>query len=303
MKIAFAGSPAAAATVLRHLDSTAHEVAVVVTQPDRRRGRSGRPRPTAVGELAEERGLRLLRPSSINDDEVLDEMRTRAVGALAVVAFGQILREPLLSEWPCLNVHFSLLPAYRGAAPVERAIIDGVDETGVTIMRMDEGLDTGPTIATRHLRLAPTDTGGEVTERLAALGGPALVEALDAVEAGRLVTTPQPEDGVSFAPRIVAEDRALDPAQTAQAVADRVRALAPHIGATLTIDGEPFKIWTAFPRPGLRPARPLETHESGLALRCADGAVLIEELQPPGRGPMAAADFLRGWRGDLALSA
>lgn len=303
MKIAFAGSPAAAATVLRHLDSTSHDVAVVVTQPDRRRGRSGRLRRTAVGELAEERGLRLLRPSSINDEEVLEEFRTREVRALAVVAFGQILREPLLSEWPCLNVHFSLLPAYRGAAPVERAIIDGVDETGVTIMRMDEGLDTGPTIATRTLRVAPSDTGGEVTERLADLGGPALVEALDAVEADRLITTPQPEEGVSMAPRIMAEDRALDPGQTARAVADRVRALAPHIGATLTIDGEPFKVWAASPRPELRPERPLEAHEDGLALRCLDGAVLIEQLQPPGRGPMAATDFLRGWRGDLALGA
>ncbi|MGI9539808.1 MAG: methionyl-tRNA formyltransferase, partial [Miltoncostaeaceae bacterium] len=242
MKIAFAGSPAAAATVLRHLDASDHDIRVVVTQPDRRRGRSGRPRPTVVGQLAHERGLHLLRPSSINDDEVLDEFRARGVGALAVVAFGQILREPLLSEWPCLNVHFSLLPAYRGAAPVERALIDGVAETGVTIMRMDEGLDTGPTIATRPLPVGPPDTGGEVTERLADLGAPALVEALSAVEADRLVVKPQPEEGVSLAPRIVAEDRALDPSRTAEEVANRIRALAPHIGATLVIDGEPFKI-------------------------------------------------------------
>ncbi len=303
MRVAFAGSPAAAATVLDHLVSTRHRLALVITQPDRSRGRSSRLVPTAVAEAAEEHGIPVLKPTSINDEFVLAAMREADLGALAVAAFGQILREPLLSEWLCLNVHFSLLPKYRGAAPVERAIMDGVSRTGVTIMRMDEGLDTGPIALAASVEIGPDDDAMGLTGRLAGVGGPLLADTLDAAEDGSLSLAPQPEEGVSYAAKITAEDRSLNPERPARAVVDHVRALAPHVGATIVIGGHALKVWAAKVHDGDRLARPVEARDGRLLVRCADGAVELLQVQPPGRGRMGADAFLRGWRGDLTPGA
>ena len=207
----------------------------------------------------------------------------------------------MLDRWPCLNVHFSLLPAYRGAAPVERALMDGADRTGVTIMEMDPGMDTGPIVATAAVDVGPEETGGALTERLSELGAPMLVAAVDDLAAGRLRSAPQPEEGVSYAPKIVADDRILDPAEPARRLADRVRALAPHIGATCVIDGQPFKVWVA--RPLERPAPAGLAVEEGarLVMGAAEGGLELLELQPPGKTRMPAATFLRGYRGALEL--
>ncbi len=302
MRVAFAGSPDAAVPPLRALAASRHEVSVVVTQPDKARGRSRRPTPTPVGAAADELGLPVLRPATVNDPAVVEEIAAGGAQALVVVAFGQILRDAVLSRWPCINVHFSLLPAYRGAAPVERALMDGVERTGVTIMLMDAGLDTGPMIAAEETRVAEDDDAGSLVARLSAMGGPMLVRALDDLEAGRLESRPQPADGVSIAPKITAEDRVLDLSRPAPELARRIRALSPHIGAVATIGGEPFKVWAATALPGPAPAG-LSVDDGRLVAGCGEGSLEIRELQPPGRGRMDAASFLRGWRGSLEWGA
>jgi methionyl-tRNA formyltransferase len=302
MRVAFAGSPQAAVAPLRALVAGGHEVAVVVTQPDKARGRSGTPSPTPVAEAAEELGIPVLRPRTINDPEVVEAIAASGAEALAVAAFGQILREGVLSRWRCINVHFSLLPAYRGAAPVERAIIDGARSTGVTIMQMDAGLDTGPTLASRRVEIGEDEDAGSLTTRLSELGGPLLAEVLDELAAGRLQPVPQPEEGVSLAPKITAEDRPLDLSRPAVALARQVRALAPHVGATLVIDGQRFKVLRARALPEDAPA-PLAGEGGRLVAATGEGALELLELQPPGKGRMEAAAFLRGWRGPLEVGA
>ena len=301
MRVAFAGSPEAAVAPLRALAASSHEVTVVVSQPDRARGRSRRPSPTPVAAAAQELGIPVLRPATINAPDVIAAISATGAEALAVVAFGQLLRDGVLSRWPCVNVHFSLLPAYRGAAPVERALMDGVEETGVTIMLMDAGLDTGPMLSATRIPVGPDDDAGALLARLSDIGGPQLVAALDALETGAARPTPQPEEGTTFAPKITAEDRVLDLARPAVALERRIRALSPHIGATCHIDGEPFKVWRARARAEEAPAG-LSVEDGRLVAGCASGSLELVEIQPPGRGRMDAQAFVRGWRGPLAWS-
>ena len=301
MKVMFAGSPAPAVPVLGALLASRHEVALVITREDRPRGRGRQPVPTPVGQAAEDAGIPLLKPASINAPESLDVMRATGAGALVVAAFGQILRDDVLDGWPCINVHYSLLPAYRGAAPVERALMDGVTETGTTIMLMDAGLDTGPIIESVPVPLARDDDAGSLLMKMAEASGPALVRALDALEAGSLASTPQPGEGAGIAAKITDEDRPIDPRRTAVEIRNQVRALSPHIGATLGIDGQVFKVWRV--KPTNAAAVPGLVRDSGrMVLGTASGGLEIVELQPPGKGRMHADAFLRGYRGDLALT-
>jgi len=254
-----------------------------------------------VGEVAAEEGIPVLKPASINAPESREVMREADAGALVVAAFGQILRDEVLGGWPCINVHYSLLPAYRGAAPVERALMDGVDETGTTIMLMDAGLDTGPIIESVPVPLARDDDAGSLLMKMAEASGPALTRALDALEADELTSTPQPTEGASVAAKITEADRPIDPRRTALAIQHQVRALSPHIGATLGIDGQTFKIWRV--KPTNAGAVPGLVRDSGrIVLGTASGGLEIVELQPPGKGRMHADAFLRGYRGDLTLT-
>lgn len=301
MKVMFAGSPAPAVPVLDALLASRHEVSLVITREDRPRGRGRQPVATPVGQAAEDAGIPLLKPASINAPDSLDAMRATGAGALVVAAFGQILRDDVLDGWPCINVHYSLLPAYRGAAPVERALMDGVTETGTTIMLMDAGLDTGPIIESVPVPLARDDDAGSLLMKMAQASGPALVRALDALEAGSLASTPQPEEGAGIAAKITDEDRPIDPRRTAVEIQNQVRALSPHIGATLGIDGQVFKVWRV--KPTNAAAVPGLVRDSGrMVLGTASGGLEIVELQPPGKGRMHADAFLRGYRGDLALT-
>jgi methionyl-tRNA formyltransferase len=302
MKVAFAGSPPAAVPALRALAGSGHEVVLVVTQPRKARGRSGRPTPTPVGAAAEELGLPVVAPPTINAEEPMAALDGSGAGVLCVVAFGQILRAPILDARPCVNVHFSLLPAYRGAAPVERALMDGRTETGVTIMRMDEGLDTGPMIASWSTEVGPEEDAGSLVARLADAGARLLVEAVDAIEDGSVTYTPQPEEGVTIARKITDEDRPLDLGRPAAELANRVRALSPHVGATLDIDGQRFKVWRARAREE-SPGPGLHREHGVLVAGCGGGALEILELQPPSRGRMDAGAFLRGFRGRLEIRA
>ncbi len=303
LRIAFAGSPPAAAIVLRALVGAGHDIPVVVSQPDRPKGRGGKTVPTAVSSTAGELGLELWRPASINEAETLDQLDALDVAAVCVVGFGQILRERLLASWPCLNVHFSILPAYRGAAPVERALMDGCTETGVTIMRMDAGLDTGPIIAIGRIDVGPEEDAGSLLGRLAVAGAELLNESLAGLADGTLNPVDQPEQGVSFAPKIGDADIALDFTRSPQDVANRIRALSPHIGAACLIDGQRFKLWAARSAhaPNMQ-AGVAHIEDGRLLFPCGDGALDVLELQPPNRSRVRAADFLRGWRGGFGLA-
>jgi methionyl-tRNA formyltransferase len=255
--------------------------------------------------MALERGLELWRPASINAPEVLDDLRDAHVGALCVAGYGQLFKSDVLAGWPCINVHFSLLPAYRGAAPVERALMDGVAVTGVTIMRMEAGLDTGPIIAKATRHITADDDAGILLHDLAVSGGDLLADVLDHMTPGQEpVSTSQPAEGVSHAAKIVDDDMRLDLQRSPQQVVDQIRALSPHIGAKLVIGGESFKIWRAAVADVARQADQSGWIEAGrLFLPCGDGVIEVLEIQPPSRSRMPTDAFARGWRGGLDLAA
>lgn len=297
MRLAFAGTPRFAATVLGGLLDSRHEVGLVISQPDARRGRGRKTAPTPVAELARESGCELRQPERIGEAAA----EIAGFEALVVAAYGQILRKDTLwaAREGAWNVHASLLPAYRGAAPVERAIMAGESETGVTIMRMAEGLDTGPFVLRREIPIAPDATGGELTAELAGLGAEAIVEALDLVESGAAELTEQDEARASYAQKIPPEERFVDWSADARRVHDHIRALSPHIGARALhpeVDG-PVKLLRSrlAEESGLAPGG-IRTEKRRILVGCGSGCVELLELQMPGAKAMPVADFLVGNR-------
>lgn len=309
MALAFAGTAPFGAAMLRALldgpgdGRPGREVALVVSQPDRPAGRGKKLASPPVAQLAKERGVRLVQPERMHDPELLDLYRELGITTFVVAAFGQMVREPLLSDFLMLNVHGSILPEYRGAAPIERAIMDGRTETGVDIMQMEAGLDTGPVALEARVPIAADDDAGAVFAKLEAAGGIILFDALEQVDAGTLAFTPQPEEGATYAHKITAPDRMLDPAREAHVLHDQVRALSPHVGAWLLVDGERLGIWrtqvtdTDVPVAG-RPGAVWHDKER-LLIGTTDAALDVLELQPPGKRRMAAGDWLRGLRAPL----
>jgi len=295
VKTVYLGTSDFAAAILRRLAGTRHSPRLVVTPPDRPKGRGRRSGPPPVATTAAELEIDLLQIENVNEEAALERIRAAAPEAAAICAFGQLIREPLLSELPFLNVHPSLLPRWRGAAPIERAIMVGDARTGVSIMRLAEGLDSGPVALCEELPIGPEDDFATVSERLAACGGELLVRALDLQEEGSLEFAEQDEDEVTYAEKIGAAERRLDPTRPAAELARTVRALTPHIGAYLEGgDGN---------RLGVRRARAVDvgvrTGEvraewGALLLGCARGALRLEVVQPPGGRPMAADAYLRG---------
>lgn len=273
-RTAYLGTSWFAADVLRNLVAAGRAPALVITRPDRPAGRGRKLTPPPVADAAGELGLPLLQPDRL-DDDVSTRIAAVEPHALIVCAYGAIVKEPLLSAYPILNVHPSLLPRWRGAAPVERAIMAGDSETGVSIMELVEALDAGPVQLQERLPIGPDDTYGDVAPKLVRLGSAMLARAIDAVADGTLTATPQPDDGVTYAEKIVAADRDLDPTAPAREQHDRVRALAPHIGARLRQEDGTYL--------GVRATRIAD-----------DGTLELLEVQPPGKGPMAYADYLRG---------
>lgn len=313
MSIAFAGTAPFGAAMLRTLldgpsDGRAgrSDLALVISQPDRPKGRGKQLASPPVAVLAKERGLRLVQPEHTHSDELLALYRELGITTFVVAAFGQMIREPLLSEFLMLNVHGSILPAYRGAAPIERAIMDGKTETGVDIMRMEAGLDTGPTAVRARVPISSNEDAGEVFAELEAAGGRILFDALERVDDGSIEFIAQPDDGVSYAHKITAIDRMLDPSLSARELHDRVRALSPHIGAWLNVDGERLGLWktkvagvdeSVSAQPGA-----IWHDQSRLLIGTRDAALEVIELQPPGRKRMATADWLRGLRSPLTVA-
>jgi methionyl-tRNA formyltransferase len=297
VNIAFAGTPHFAATVLRGLISSPHKVGLVISQPDPRKGRGRRTERTPVAEFANSHDLLLRQPDSIS--EISDELSN--YDALIVAAYGQILRPETLyaASEGAWNVHASLLPKFRGAAPVERAIMAGETETGVTIIRMDEGLDTGPMALQRPVAIPSEMNAGELTELLAHAGAKAIVEGLDLLQTNALILVDQDSRHATYAPKISDEDRIIRWGRGVGEVHDLIRAMAPHIGArTFHPDVEgPVKIWHSIILD--RAAVPseaghIDAKNGRIAVYCGIGCLEVLELQVPGGRRLPARDFLLG---------
>jgi methionyl-tRNA formyltransferase len=292
VRTVYLGTSDFAAVVLGRLADSPHRPQLVVSRPDRRRGRGRKVSPPPVVERAQELGIDTFQPDDVNAPEALERIAAANPEAACVCAYGAIIGDDLLAAHTWLNVHPSLLPRWRGAAPIERAIAAGDSETGVAIMEPVAELDAGPVYLMRTAPIDPSDDFGSLAARLAELGGDLLVEALDTLPTPR----PQGEDGVVYAEKIDREERLLDPGLDATALALRVRALTPHVGAYVEPDGhERLGVRRAAPQPAisLAPGN-LAARDGQLLYGTADGALELIEVQPAGGRPMDAADWLRG---------
>jgi len=301
MRLLFAGSPAAAVPSLEALLGSRHEVVAVLTRPDARVGRGRTLQPSAVGAVAQERGLPVLTPRTLRDPEVVAQIADLGVDAAPVVAYGVLLPADVLDVpthgW--VNLHFSVLPAWRGAAPVQRAVMAGDEVTGASTFRIEEGLDTGPVYGTLTETIRPTDTAGDLLGRLSVAGAHLLVQTLDALEDGVLEPVPQPHDGVSHAPKLTPEDARVRWTHPAHAVDRRVRGCTPAPGAWTTLpDGRRLGLGPVRAVPEVTDLRPGEVradkHE--VLVGTGAGAVRLGDVTAPGKRPMPAADWARGAR-------
>lgn len=296
MRTAYLGTSDFAATVLRRLADSPHRPSLVVTPPDRRQGRGRKVQPPPAAAAARELGLDLLQADSVNDDGALERIRTARPEVVLVCAFGQLIREPLLSEFPMLNVHPSLLPRWRGAAPIERAMMAGDATTGVCVMRLTAGLDSGPVALREEVPIDPEEDFALLSARLAKLGGELLIRALDLLAQGALEFTEQDEAGATYAEKVEPADRRLDPHRAAAELAAQIRALTPHIGAYLeAAGGERLSVRRAHAVPEEALAiGELQARDGALLLGTREGALRLDVVQPPGGKPMAADAYLRG---------
>lgn len=309
MKIVFMGSPGFAATSLAALIEAGHEIALVVSQPDKPAGRGKKLVSPEVAVLARARGIEVIQPRSarkpIEPDgpdgpggPVLAEiLASSGAAAGVVVAYGKILPREVLEAFPhgCFNVHASILPAYRGAAPIQRAIMAGERETGVSIMRLDEGMDTGPVVKTATIDIASDDTAGTLFEKLAPLGAATLVAALGDLEAGTLIETPQDHERATYAPMLEKSDGYIDWTRPAREVRDLIRGVDPWPTAQAMFGQLRLKLFGAYLAEGQgSPGEVLAAGERGVVVACGAGACGISEIQAPGRKRLPALSFARG---------
>jgi methionyl-tRNA formyltransferase len=303
VRLIFAGTPVFAERALAALLDAGHEVALVLTRPDKPAGRGQQLQASPVKRLALERGLAVWQPRTLRDDDARERLAQVGADVMVVAAYGLILPAPILAvpRLGCLNIHASLLPRWRGAAPIQRAVEAGDERTGITIMQMDEGLDTGPVLLWEALPVGPDDTGGSVHDRLAALGARLIVRALERLATGALPATPQPADGVTYAAKIEKRHSVLDWREPASRLADRVRAFDPFPGCTMRLVrlAEPVKVWRARALPegpaGAAPGTVLSADPDQLVVACGSGSLALLELQKPGGRRLPARDFLRGF--------
>jgi methionyl-tRNA formyltransferase len=311
MRVVYLGTPAAAVPPLEALLDSTHEVVAVVTRPDRPRDRrGGPPRPSPVKQAALAAGVPVLEPPSGRDPELPARLAATGADIGVACAFGYLLPDAVLAALPrgIINLHFSLLPAYRGAAPVQRALLDGVEVTGVTTFQIDAGMDTGPMLLAAQVAVDPREDAGALTARLAEVGARLTVETLDALAAGQLQPRPQPEAGASLAPKVTGEEARLDFSWPAARLADAVRAFTPAPGAWTTHRGRRLKVTRATPaegsgaslpedgRPTLEPGRLALGPRGRLLVGAADQPLELLAVQPEGRRAMSGAEFARGAR-------
>ena len=312
MRVVFMGTPDFSVGTLEALAAAGHEIVGVVTQPDKQKGRGKQLQATPVKEAALRLGLPVWQPAKVRDPEFLEVLRQLAPEVIVVAAFGQLIPQAILDlpRYGFVNVHASLLPAYRGAAPIQWAVINGEKESGVTIMQMDAGLDTGDMLAKTVVPLAPDETGGSLFDKLSSAGAKLLVETLDGLEQGTVVPEKQPEESTTeYARMIKKADGRIDWSRPAAQIERLVRGLDPWPSAFTTLDGKTVKIWKAQVMaliggglfdalPGQDPKKHAgeiwAADESGIHVRAGDGILVIQELQLEGKKRMAAREFLRG---------
>jgi len=291
VRTVFLGTSAFAAAVLERLAGSEHRPSLVITRPDRPAGRGRKLAAPPIVEAARAMDLEVLQPESVNDDATRERIAAERPDVVCVCAFGALIKPPLLTDFDLLNVHPSLLPRWRGAAPIERAIMAGDAETGVSIMRVTEGLDSGPICLQAAEPIRPDDTYGSLAPRLQDMGGALLLRALD----DRPPFTEQDDAGATYADKIAAADRTLDPARPAVELERTVRALHPHIGARIALpDGSHLRVLAAAALDRGPPQGVFAVADGRLALGCSEGALELLALQPSGGRPMQAADYLRG---------
>jgi methionyl-tRNA formyltransferase len=298
MRLVFAGTPEFAAHALAALVRAGHDIALVLTQPDRPAGRGLRLAPSAVKALAQERGLSLYQPAGLRDEETHARLSALGADALVVAAYGLILPEAVLAipRLGAINIHASLLPRWRGAAPIQRAILAGDARTGISIMQMDQGLDTGPVLAAESIPIAADDTSGSLQHKLAELGARLIVSALGQLERGLLSPQPQPAAGASYAPKIAKAEAEIDWSEAAPVIDCKVRAFNPQPGASTMLRGAGLKIWRAcLSRAEGTPGRILEAGAKGIVVACGSQALCLLELQRAGGRRLPAAQFLAGF--------
>ena len=308
MKIIFAGTPEFAAVSLDQLVQSGFEVPLVITQPDRRAGRGMGLSQSAVKELAITHRLDIYQPETLSSNDVVQKIVSCSADIMVVVAYGQLVPKSLLNAFPfgCVNVHASILPRWRGAAPIHRALMAGDDETGVCIMQLEEGLDTGPVYRMEKIQIESTDTTGLLHDKLAELGARALVETLSDTTN---LDSPRSQsiEGATYAKKITKDDSVVNWAQHCQEIDRLVRALNPYPGAMTNLQNNSVKIWAAQPKlPSgemtMQPGLVLEINERGILVACGEGSLLLTSLQRQGGRRMSAAEFAAGQRTEVGHS-
>jgi len=310
MKVIFAGTPEFAAVALQALHEAGFEIPLVLTQPDRPAGRGMQLQPSAVKQYAVKHGIEVLQPLSLRMDAKDPQRAAEAKAAherllatdydvMVVAAYGLILPRSTLDIKPCLNIHGSLLPRWRGAAPIHRAIESGDAETGVTIMQMEEGLDTGPMLLIERTPITPQDTTATLHDKLAAMGAQMMVKVLRKMEHGVVEAVPQPEQGVTYANKILKEEAALDFTQPAREISRKIRAFNPFPGAHGDVNGTVIKLWGAEVLDEGSSAAPGQVvaadAQHGIIVACGEGALRLTQLQKPGGKRLPAAEFIKGF--------
>ncbi len=302
MQLAFAGTPEFAAVALARLISAGREIVLVLTRPDKPAGRGLKAMASPVKTLAQAHGLRLFQPASLKTADAQREIVQARPDVLVVAAYGLILPPAVLDIPPlgCLNIHASLLPRWRGAAPIQRAILAGDEVTGITIMQMDAGLDTGPMLLQEQVPIEPSDTASSLHDKLAGVGAELIVRALDEAERGTLRRAAQPVEGATYAAKIDKREALIDWHLSAEAIARRVRAFDPYPGAYTTLDGDPLKLWSALPAPAraggdATPGELVGVTDETMLVACGQGTLAVRELQRAGGKRLAAGAFARGF--------
>jgi methionyl-tRNA formyltransferase len=298
MRLIFAGTPEFAARALAALHDAQHDIALVLTQPDRPAGRGLKLAPSAVKTLALDRGLAVRQPGSLKDAETLEALRAAAADLIVVAAYGLILPPPALSltRLGAINIHASLLPRWRGAAPIQRAILAGDTYTGISIMQMDRGLDTGPILAAEPIAIDADDTSASLHTKLAHLGARLIVDTIAQLELGRLHAAPQTDDGATYAAKVNKAEAEIDWREGAKEIERKIRAFDPLPGASTTIRNTALKIWNSrVVAADGEPGTILQSSPAGIVVACGSGALQVQELQRPGGKRLPAAQFLAGF--------
>lgn len=299
MKIVFMGTPDFSVGIIKALNESRHEVVLAITQPDRPKGRSGKLIASPVKQYAEKEGIEVFACEKIKQADAVEKLRSAGADLFVVAAFGQILSKEILEmpRFGCINVHASLLPEYRGASPIQQAILDGKKKTGVTIMQMDEGLDTGDILISKEVIIDEKETGGSLFEKLEAAGGSLIIDAVDAIEQKKVTPVKQDEKKASHAGIIKKERGRIDFSKSAGEIERLIRAFDPWPSAYTSFSGKTLKLWKADVTDNAKKAAPgtvIQVTKDTFTVACGSGALLIKELQLEGKKRMSTRDFLLG---------